>query len=238
MKMLVRLNKFIAESGITSRRKAEELILQGRISVNNKIVNELSFKINPDEDDVLVDGERIKPRRYVYYLLNKPSGFVSTTNDEKNRATVTDLIKTNEKIFPVGRLDYNTTGVLLLTNDGNFSNLLTHPKNQIPRVYEAHLDRLLNDDDKTSLLRGVYIEGEKGVFSKIDFPKIKDRKRVIITCTEGRNRFVKKMFAALGYTVNSLNRISFAGIVADILPGKYRKLDISEIKNLIKKYAE
>ncbi|HSL90262.1 MAG TPA: pseudouridine synthase [Ignavibacteriaceae bacterium] len=236
--MLVRLNKFIAESGITSRRKAEELILQGRISVNNKIVNELSFKINPDEDDVLVDGERIKPRRYVYYLLNKPSGFVSTTNDEKNRATVTDLIKTNEKIFPVGRLDYNTTGVLLLTNDGNFSNLLTHPKNRIQRVYEVHIDRLLNDDDKTSLLRGVYIEGEKGVFSKIDFPKIKDRKRVIITCTEGRNRFVKKMFAALGYTVTSLNRISFAGIVADIPPGKYRKLDISEIKNLIKKYAE
>ncbi|MBS4035683.1 MAG: rRNA pseudouridine synthase [Ignavibacterium sp.] len=236
--MLVRLNKFIAESGITSRRKAEELILQGRISVNNEIVNELSFKINPDADDVLVDGERIKPRRYVYYLLNKPSGFVSTTNDEKNRATVTDLIKTNEKIFPVGRLDYNTTGVLLLTNDGNFSNLLTHPKNQIPRVYEVHLDRLLNDDDKTSLLRGVYIEGEKGVFSRIDFPKIKDRKRVIITCTEGRNRFVKKMFAALGYTVTSLNRISFAGILADVPPGKYRKLDISEIKNLIKKYAE
>jgi len=236
--MLIRLNKFIAESGVTSRRKAEELILQGRISVNNKIVNELSFKINPDEDDVLVDGERIKPRRYVYYLLNKPSGFVSTTNDEKNRATVTDLIKTKEKIFPVGRLDYNTTGVLLLTNDGNFSNLLTHPKNQIPRVYEVHLDRLLNDDDKTSLLRGVYIEGEKGVFSKVDFPKIKDRKRIIVTCKEGRNRFVKKMFAALGYTVTSLNRLSFAGIEADIPPGKYRKLDISEVKNLIKKYAE
>lgn len=236
--MLIRLNKFIAESGITSRRKAEELILQGRISVNNKIVNELSFKINPDEDDVLVDGERIKPRRYVYYLLNKPSGFVSTTSDEKNRATVTDLIKTNEKIFPVGRLDYNTTGVLLLTNDGNFSNLLTHPKNHVPRVYEVHLDRLLNDDDRTSLLRGVYIEGEKGVFSKVDFPKIKDRKRVIVTCTEGRNRFVKKMFAALGYTVTSLNRISFAGIVTDVPPGKYRKLDISEVKNLIKKYAE
>lgn len=236
--MLVRLNKFIAESGVTSRRKAEELILQGRISVNNKVVNELSFKINPDEDDVLVDGERIKQRRYVYYLLNKPSGFVSTTNDEKNRATVTDLIKTKEKIFPVGRLDYNTTGVLLLTNDGNFSNLLTHPKNQIPRVYEVHLDRLLNDDDKTSLLRGVYIEGEKGVFSKVDFPKIKDRKRIIVTCKEGRNRFVKKMFAALGYTVTSLNRLSFAGIEADIPPGKYRKLDISEVKNLIKKYAE
>lgn len=236
--MLVRLNKFIAESGVTSRRKAEELILQGRISVNNKVVNELSFKINPDEDDVLVDGERIKQRRYVYYLLNKPSGFVSTTNDEKNRATVTDLIKTKEKIFPVGRLDYNTTGVLLLTNDGNFSNLLTHPKNQIPRVYEVHLDRLLNDDDNTSLLRGVYIEGEKGVFSKVDFPKIKDRKRIIVTCKEGRNRFVKKMFAALGYTVTSLNRLSFAGIEADIPPGKYRKLDISEVKNLIKKYAE
>jgi 23S rRNA pseudouridine2605 synthase len=235
---ITRLNKFIAESGITSRRKAEELILQGRVTINRKIITELGYKVNPDEDEVFVDGERIKPRRYVYYLLNKPSGFVSTTDDEKNRSTVTDLIRTKEKIFPVGRLDYNTTGVLLLTNDGNFSNLLTHPKNQIPRVYEVHLDRLLEENDKLSLLRGVYIEGEKGVFNKIEYPKLRDRKKILVTCSEGRNRFVKKMFAALGYTVISLNRLSFAGIEADIPPGKYRKLDPAEIKKLIDKYAK
>lgn len=232
----MRLNKFIAESGISSRRKAEEFILQGRVSVNNNIVTELSFKVDPEKDDVYLDGERIKPRRYVYYLLNKPSGVVSTTDDDKNRSTVIDLIRTKEKIFPVGRLDYNTTGVLLLTNDGNFSNLLTHPKNNVPRIYEVQLDRALEEDDRSSLLRGVYIEGEKGVFNKLEYPKTKDRKKVLVTCTEGRNRFVKKMFSALGYTVTSLNRFSFAGIEADIPQGKFRKLYSAEVNRLFKKY--
>lgn len=234
----MRLNKYIAESGISSRRKAEEFILQGRVAINKKIVTDLSFKVNPDEDEVSVDGEIIKPKRYVYFLLNKPAGVVSTTNDEKKRKTVLDLIRTKEKIFPVGRLDYNTTGVLLLTNDGNFSNLLTHPKNQIYRVYEVRVDRGLEEDDKLLMLKGIYLEGEKGVFTKVEFPKEKDRKKIIVTCTEGRNRFVKRMFAALGYTVTSLNRISFAGIHADIPLGTYRKLTTSEIKNLLKNYAK
>lgn len=238
MKMPVRLNKFIAESGISSRRKAEEFILQGRVTVNRKTITELSFKVNPDEDEVFVDGERIKQKQYVYYLLNKPKGVITTTDDEKNRMTVVDLIKTNQKIFPVGRLDYNTTGVLFLTNDGNFSNLLTHPKNKIQRVYEVNLDRNLEDDDKSTLLKGVYIEGEKGVFIKVEFPKIKDRKRLIVTCTEGRNKFVKRMFEALGYTVVLLNRISFAGMNADIPLGTYRKLTTLEVKNLFKNYAK
>lgn len=237
MKML-RLNRFIAESGISSRRKAEEFILQGRVAVNTKIVTELSFKVNPEKDEVFVDGERIKPKRFVYYLLNKPAGVVSTTNDERKRKTVIDLIRTKEKIFPVGRLDYNTTGVLLLTNDGEFSNLLTHPKNKIERIYEVHLNRMLEENDKITLLKGVYIEDEKGVFTKVEFPKAKDRKKIFVTCTEGRNRFVKRMFAALGYTVTSLNRISFAGITSDIPLGSYRKLDDAEIKNLFKNYAK
>ncbi len=236
--MPVRLNKFIAESGISSRRKAEEFILQGRVTVNRKTITELSFKVNPDEDEVFVDGERIKQKQYVYYLLNKPKGVITTTDDEKNRMTVVHLIKTNQKIFPVGRLDYNTTGVLFLTNDGNFSNLLTHPKNNIQRIYEVNLDRNLEDDDKSTLLKGVYIEGEKGVFTKAEFPKIKDRKRLIVTCTEGRNKFVKRMFAALGYTVVLLNRISFAGMSADIPLGTYRKLTTLEVKNLFKNYAK
>ena len=238
MKMPVRLNKFIAESGISSRRKAEEFILQGRVTVNRKTITELSFKVNPDEDEVFVDGERIKQKQYVYYLLNKPKGVITTTDDEKNRMTVVNLIKTNQKIFPVGRLDYNTTGVLFLTNDGNFSNLLTHPKNKILRVYEVNLDRNLEDDDKSTLLKGVYIEGEKGVFTKAEFPKIKDRKRLIVTCTEGRNKFIKRMFEALGYTVVLLNRISFAGMNADIPLGTYRKLTTLEVKNLFKNYAK
>ena len=137
---MVRLNKYIADSGITSRRKSEELILNGRISVNGKVVRELSFKVTPGKDAVKFDGDRILPKRHQYFLMNKPKGTITSTKDEKNRKTVLDLIKTKEKIFPVGRLDYNTTGVLLLTNDGNFSNLMTHPKNLVSRKYEATID--------------------------------------------------------------------------------------------------
>ena len=153
--VLMRINKFIADSGITSRRKAEDLIKQGRVSVNNQIIIELSYRINPDKDEVAIDGERIKIKQHVYYLLNKPKGVVSTTNDEKKRKTVIDLVKSKEKIYPVGRLDYNTTGVLLITNDGEFSNLLTHPGNRVPKVYEALLDKPINEHDRNELLKGV-----------------------------------------------------------------------------------
>ncbi|HKB85653.1 MAG TPA: pseudouridine synthase, partial [Ignavibacteriaceae bacterium] len=127
IKMMMRLNKFIADSGITSRRKAEELILQGRVTVNTATITDLAFKVNPETDEIALDGEKITARRHLYFLLNKPTGVVTTVSDEKSRRTVVDLIKTNERIYPVGRLDYNTTGVLILTNDGDFSQLLTHP---------------------------------------------------------------------------------------------------------------
>ena len=235
--MPVRLNKYLAESGISSRRKAEELILQGRVEINNQIVMDLAYKVDPENDVVIVDGEKIKQRRHLYFLLNKPRGFVTTTSDEKNRNTVVELINTSEKIFPVGRLDYNTTGVLLLTNDGDFTNLLTHPRNRVPRVYEALIDRMLTDEDKDKLLKAVYIEGRKGKFQEVKFIKPKDRKLVLVTATEGRNHFVKNMFGALGYTVLKLNRSSFAGIEADVPEGKYRKLSADEVNNLFRKYA-
>ncbi len=151
-KMLTRINKYLADSGVASRRKAEELILQGRVSVNNQLITDLSFKVNADKDEVSIDGEKIRVKKNIYLLLNKPKGVVSTTSDEKKRKTVIDLINTREKIYPVGRLDYNTTGVLLLTNDGDFSNLLTHPRNKVPKVYEVKLNRPLGDVDKKQLL--------------------------------------------------------------------------------------
>ena len=235
--MLMRINKFIADCGVTSRRKAEELILQGRLSVNNKIVTDLSFRVNPENDQVLIDGERIKIKNNVYYLLNKPKGVISTTNDEKSRKTVIELIKTKEKIYPVGRLDYNTTGVLLLTNDGKLSNLLTHPKNNVPKLYEVKLNRELDEVDREKLLKGVFIERRKGRFEKIKFPNSKEKIIVEVECVEGRNRFVKKMFATLGYKVKSLNRKSFAGLTPDIAVGKYRLLNHSEVKKLFNKYS-
>lgn len=234
---LTRINKFIADSGIASRRKAEELILQQRVTVNTKVISSLAFKIDPEKDVVRIDGEKIEIKRNVYYLLNKPKGVISSTHDEKSRRTVVDLIKTKEKIYPVGRLDFNTTGVLLLTNDGNFSNLLTHPKNKVPRKYVVKLDRELADEDRIKLLRGIIVEKRKGRFKKIKHVNKKDRSNIEIECIEGRNHFVKKMFNALNYNVKKLNRSSFAGIKADIPVGMYRKLNESEVQNIVSHYT-
>ena len=234
---LTRINKFIADSGIASRRKAEELILQQRVTVNTKVISSLAFKIDPDKDIIRIDGEKIELKRNVYYLLNKPKGVISSTHDEKSRRTVVDLIKTKEKIYPVGRLDFNTTGVLLLTNDGDFSNLLTHPKNKVPRKYVVKLDKELVEEDRIKLLRGIIVEKRKGRFKKIKLVNIKDRSNIEIECVEGRNHFVKKMFNALNYNVKKLNRSSFAGIKADIPVGMYRKLNESEVQNIVSHYT-
>ncbi|UCH66868.1 MAG: rRNA pseudouridine synthase [Ignavibacterium sp.] len=233
----MRINKYIADSGITSRRKAEELILQGRVSVNNSVVENLSYRINPERDNVFIDGERIKIKRNVYYLLNKPRGVISSTKDEKNRNTIIDLIKTKEKIFPVGRLDYNTTGILLLTNDGDFSNLLTHPKNKVPKKYEVNLDKELDQKDKSKLLNGILIDKKKGRFTNIKFLNTTDKKLVEVECVEGRNRFVKRMFESLRYQVKKLNRSYFAGLQPDIPVGNYRELSKREVQKIKERYT-
>jgi len=231
---MTRLNKFIADCGVCSRRKAEELVQQGRVMVNNKVVTELSFIVDPEVDQVFFDGEKIKPSEHVYFLMNKPKGVVTTTDDEKNRTTVMDLISSKQKLFPVGRLDYNTTGILIITNDGEFAQKLLHPRNNIIRIYEVKLDKELSYDDEKTLVKGVFIEGTRGRFISVDFKKAKDRKNIIVNCTEGRNHFVKKMFSTLNYTVEKLHRSSFAGIKPDIPVGSYRKLTKDEIQKLSK----
>jgi 23S rRNA pseudouridine2605 synthase len=237
-KIMVRLNKYIADSGITSRRKSEKLILNGRISVNGKVVRELSFKVSPEKDDVKFDGDRILPKRHLYFLMNKPKGTITSTSDERNRRTVLDLIKTKEKIFPVGRLDYNTTGVLILTNDGNFSNLMTHPKNLVSRKYEATLDKDLEQDDIKRLLKGIFIDGIRSKFKVLRFPKKNKRKFVEVVTVEGRNHFVKNMFKALGYNVIDLNRSEFGPFSIDIPTGAYRALTYSEISKVTSTYEK
>ena len=235
--MLTRINKFIADSGVTSRRKAEDLILQGRVSVNDSVIDNLSYRINPDRDRVFIDGERIRIKRNVYYLLNKPRGVISSTKDDRSRNTVVDLIKTKERIFPVGRLDYNTSGVLLLTNDGEFSNLLTHPKNNVPKKYEVKLDKELGEKDKLTLTKGIFVDRTKGRFMNVKFTNANDKKSVEIECVEGRNRFVKKMFETLGYKVKRLNRSYFADLKTDVPMGKYRELSKKEVQKIIDKYS-
>ena len=233
----VRINKYLADSGISSRRKSEEYISQGRVAVNDKIVTEFSHKVDTEMDIVTLDGEKIKPKKNIYILLNKPKGYITTVSDDRKRRTVMDLVKSKERIYPVGRLDYDTTGLLFLTNDGELSQLLTHPGNKVPREYEVKLDKPLDENDKLKLLQGVLLEGKKGNFIKITFPWQKDKKIVTVVCEEGRNRFVKRMFRKLDYTVLELNRLSFAGIMLDVPPGKSRNLTFGEIQQLKQKYT-
>jgi len=234
----VRINKFLADSGISSRRKSEEYISQGRVAVNDKIVTEFSHKVDIEKDIVTLDGEKIKPKKNIYILLNKPKGYITTVSDDRNRRTVMDLVKSKERIYPVGRLDYDTTGLLFLTNDGELSQLLTHPGNKVPREYEVKLDRPLDENDRLKLLQGVLLEGKRGKFLKITFPWQKDKEIVSVICEEGRNRFVKRMFRKLDYTVLELNRLSFAGIMLNVPPGKSRNLTFDEIKELKQKYTD
>ncbi len=232
---LVRLNKYIAESGICSRRNADELINEGRISVNGKVIKQLGIKINPDSDIIKYDGERIEQKNKVYFLLNKPKGYITTVRDDKNRPTVLSLIRTNERIFPVGRLDIDTTGVLILTNDGNFSNKLIHPKNKVPKEYEVELLKPLNKD----YLKYKSVELEDGI-TEIDFMRFIDfnPKRVLIRLHEGKNHVVKRIFKKFNNEVVRLHRKSFAGLnVENLQIGKYRKLSYIEAQKLLNKYG-
>jgi 23S rRNA pseudouridine2605 synthase len=234
----MRLNKFLSECGIDSRRKVEELILEGRITVNDEIITNLAYKVDPVTDSVFLDGEKLKQQKKVYYLMNKPKGYVSTTSDEKNRNTVIDLIKTNIKIFPVGRLDFNTTGVLFLTNDGDFTNLLLHPKNKVSRIYRATLNKPLSNEDINRLQKGILLDKKKGKFEEIRIQNQKTRKIVTVKVYEGRNHFVKNMFASIGYKVTGLSRISYAGFSYGKLPlGAWRELSKEEINTIYKKYG-
>ncbi len=239
MKVKTRLNKFLSESGIASRRKSEEYIIQGRVSVNNKTVSELSFVVDDETDIVKVDGEKIKPQKKVYFVLNKPKGYVTTTDDEKGRKKVTDLIKVQQKIFPVGRLDFDTTGILILTNDGDFSNFITHPANHVPREYVATLNRDLEEDDKLKLLKGIFLDKRRSKFVSISFTHKKFKNKVRVVVVEGRNHFVKRMFGTLGYFVDHLERESFGGIDIKGMPvGSYKKLPYSEVEKIYKHYGK
>ncbi len=237
--MKTRLNRYLSECGIASRRKAEEIIKEARISVNGKIVIDLAFTVDPDIDIIQFDGEKIKPEKKVYFLLNKPKGYITSTSDEKGRRTVLDLIETKQKIFPVGRLDYDTTGVLLLTNDGDFTNYLTHPGNKIPRVYRAELSKPLEEADRLKLIKGILVDKRKSRFVEVKFISKEARNKVFVTAVEGRNHFVKNMFAALGYFVDKLNRIEYGGLNAKGLPvGSYRILSRSEIQKVYETYGK
>lgn len=230
-----RLQKVIAESGYASRRKAEELIKNGKVFVNGEKVSELGYKVSGD-DIISIDGVTLRKEDKVYYLLNKPRQTVCTVNDDKKRKTVVDLIKTDKRIYPIGRLDYDTTGLLLLTNDGELANILMHPSQGVIKTYVAKLNKVLAPSDLMKLKNGVMIDGVKCLPTRVKVRKIdnlKDSSIAEITITEGRNHIVKRVFKELGYMVDKLSRIEYGFLRLDNLKsGEYRNLTIKEVKRL------
>lgn len=232
----MRLQKYIALSGFCSRRKAEELIVQKRVKVNGKIVSELGTKVSLD-DVVTIDDERITiEEKKVYYLLNKPRGVICSSNDDKGRKTVIDLIETNERIYSIGRLDYDTTGLILLTNDGDLTNILMHPKNEIEKTYLAKIEGILSKEEIIKIKNNLQIEGRKVVVSHFKVKKVdyeKNTSLVEITIIEGRNHIVKKIFSSLKHDVIKLTRIRYAFLdLGNLKSGEYRELSLKEVKKL------
>lgn len=232
----MRLQKFLSMSGVCSRRKSEELILEGKVKVNGKVVNELGVKVTSD-DEVKVNGEIIKiQNKKLYVMLNKPVGYVTTLSDEKQRPTVTELLgDINERVYPVGRLDLNTEGLLILTNDGDFTYKVTHPKHKLDKTYHVLVTGKVKQDALKTLENGVIIDGKKTHKAKVDvIESTKGSALLSITIHEGRNRQVRKMCKQVGFNVLSLKRVSIASIELGNLPiGKWRHLNPNEVNKIL-----
>ena len=233
-----RLQKVIANSGYCSRRKAEELIEAGKVYVNGELVTELGTKVSGDEM-IVVEGVTLsKDTKKEYYLLNKPRGYICSLKDDKGRKVVTELIDTKERIYPVGRLDYDTTGVLLLTNDGEFANILMHPSNEVEKTYLAIIEGIMTTEEIYKLKDGVVIDGIKVTPKRLKIKKKdieKNKSKVEITIIEGRNHIVKKMFEAVGHPVNKLTRERLAFLdVKGLQSGEYRYLTNDEVRELMR----
>ena len=237
---LIRLNKYLADHGIASRRKADEMIDEGRVQVNGRKVFELGIKIDPSKDKVKVGGKLVgtKPQG-LYFVFFKPRKVMTTTFDPKDRTTVIHYFKKiKQRIFPVGRLDWDTEGLLLMTNDGDFSNEITNPKSDIPKTYHVKLDRLINDEKLVKLKKGVTIIGGKVRAAHVKKIKKGSSKKdwVEITITEGKNRQVRRMFEKIGYDVEKLKRVSIGELKLGALkPGEYRPLTQKDLEKLFSK---
>lgn len=235
-----RLQKLIAESGITSRRKAEQLILDGKVSVNGKIIDKLGFKASID-DEILVDGKPIKKEEKIVFLFNKPKNVISSVKDDKGRKTFKDYVDEPYRLYPLGRLDFDSTGLLLLTNDGELTQRILHPKFNVEKVYEVTIDKILPIEIIKKLEKGVRIDNYKSAPCKI---KVKEKNinkhtmHLLVTIHEGKNREIRKLFETVKATVIRLNRVKEANIeLGNLRQGEYRKLKPIEVVRL-KKYLD
>lgn len=230
----IRLNKYIANSGICSRREADELITQGLVEVNGVVVNEMGYQVQKT-DKVVFDGQGITPEKPVYVLLNKPKGYISTTKDDKARKTVMDLVANASpyRLFPVGRLDRSTTGVILLTNDGHMTKKLTHPSFDAKKIYHVTLDKKLTNEDMRLIVEGIRLDEGIAVVDQISFIEGKPKNEIGIEIHIGWNRVIRRIFQRLGYEVEALDRVMFAGMTKkNIKRGHWRILTELEVNNL------
>lgn len=234
VKEVVRLNKFIANSGVCSRREADNLILAGVVTVNGEVVTELGTKINITTDDVRFNGERLKGEEKVYIVMNKPKGFVTTASDPHADKTVMDLLKKcDARVFPVGRLDKNTTGVLMFTNDGEMAEKLTHPSYNKKKIYQVNLDKALTQEDFDQIVSGITLNDGEISADELEYIDDKDHRKIGIEIHSGKNRIVRRIFESLGYEVKALDRVYFAGLTKKNLKrGQWRFLTEGEVNVL------
>ena len=234
-----RLQKYLAECGIASRRKCEEYITQGKVQVNGKTITELGVKVNPEKDKITFEGKNVKQEeRKVYILLNKPIGYVTTSDEQFGRDKVLDLVKVRERVVPVGRLDMYTSGALILTNDGDFVYKVTHPKHEITKTYTVTVKGIIKNEEVEQLRKGVKIDDYTTRPAKVKILKTdeeKDISRLEITIHEGKNRQVRRMCESVGRRVIALHRSKIGNIgVKDIELGKWRYLTANEVQQILK----
>lgn len=232
-----RLQKYMASCGVASRRKCEEFILEGRVKINGVVVNELGRKVLVDKDIVEFDGVKInKEDEKVYYILNKPTGVITSASDERGRKTVIDIVKSKERIFPIGRLDYNTSGLLLLTNDGEIFNKIMHPRVELFKTYIADVKGYITDKEVEQLKNGIDIGGYVTAKAKVFIQKRDDNRSTIrISISEGKNRQIRRMCSKINHDVINLKRISIGDIkLGQLKIGEYRKLNTKELNFLFR----
>ncbi len=237
----IRLNRFLAMCGVGSRRRCDEIIASGQVKVNGEVVTRMGVRIDPDQDVVEYQGERLTlQQNFIYILLNKPLRTVTTLKDEKHRKTVIDVVNIPERVFPVGRLDFNTTGALLLTNDGELAYFLAHPRFEVPKIYRVLLNKRIRPIDLHHFRTGVVLDGRKTAPCRVEELRIIDNCSYLeVELHEGRNRQIRRMFDVLGYQVKELHRIEFAGLrVSDLKEGEWRLLTEQEVGRLKKLIEE
>ena len=233
---MIRLNKFLASCGVASRRHSDELIMQGKISVNGKIVTTPGVSINEKKDKVIYDGKELSlPSSFVYIKLNKPKGYICSASDEKGRKTIYDLIDTEERLFSIGRLDYDTEGLIILTNDGDFANKVGHPSYSIEKEYQVTIEGKVLESELAVMRKGAVVDGERMPPARVKILRVEEKfSKLSVIINEGQNRQVRRMFEAIGRVIVLLKRVRIGDVkLGGLSRGEYRDLRIEELNSLV-----